>query len=187
MTKNEKIISWDPRAEHIYLIQKINEISGYQYTGQEAPLQQALSYILSVDESKARNILKKAAMTKIEVDNEVANVPKSIKVRVDKDVCDEVDQLFRKISQPPLKRIQRPYFVQVVLSAFYLHLIEESKNLGVRELNEVEEECFSNLSRFNLAVKISEMLFKNLPEDEMFIKELYKTMERRNKVNEADN
>lgn len=187
MTENEKIISWDPKAEHIYLIQKINEISGYQYTGQEAPLQQALSYILSVDESKAKNILKKAAMTKIEVDDEVPNVPKSIKVRVDKNVCDEVDQLFRKISEPPLKRIQRPYFVKVLLIAFYLHLIEESRSLGVRELNEVEEECNDNLSRFNLAVKITEMLFNNLPEDELFIKELFKSMERRNKVNEADN
>ena len=80
----EKIISWDPKKEHVYLIQKINEISGYQYTGQEAPLQQAIPYILSVDRNIVGDVLKRAAKTKIIIDTDVGAIPKSIKVRVDK-------------------------------------------------------------------------------------------------------
>lgn len=183
MPSNEKIISWDPKDEHMYLIQKVNEISGYQYTGQEAPLQQALPYILSVDKSKVGDVLKKAAMTRIKVDSDVGNIPKSIKIRVDKRMCDDVDQLFKN-TFGGLKRIQRPYFVKVVLTAFYLHLVEENANLGVKELSRnVESE---NTDFFALAVTISEMLLQNNVQDNQYIKEIVGIMSKRERISKGD-
>ena len=80
-----------------------------------------------------------------------------------------------------LKRIQRPYFVRVILNAYYLHLLEENKKLGVGGECKYKEkkEDIDNLSRFYLSFKVSEMLLNNRPEDEMLIHEIENIIKKR--------
>ena len=180
--KDEMIISWNPKPEHMFLIKRINDLSGYQYTGQEAPLQLALRYILSLDKNIVGDVLRRAAKTVLVMEFQIENIPKSIKVRVDKNICDKVDEIFRNPDPHKglgLSRIQRPYYVRVVLTAFYLQLYEENKSLGV-DVVEEESEKPGNLFRFNLSVKVADMLLNNTPEDEIYICEIEKIMHRRN-------
>ena len=65
------------------------------------------------------------------------------------------------------------------MTAFYLQLYEENKSLGV-DVVEEESEKPGNLFRFNLSVKVADMLLNNTPEDEIYICEIEKIMHRRN-------
>ncbi|MCR5669726.1 MAG: hypothetical protein K6G10_01860 [Butyrivibrio sp.] len=183
-----KIISYDPKKEHISLMKMINERVGNPMSSQEAPLQQALSYIHNLSDKNAISALKKASLTKIPINEDIQFVPKTIKSRVDKSICDDVDEVFSQISNPPLTRIQRPFFVKVILTAFYTHLIEMDQDAQKKGMELIEEnEQIDNLLRFNISVKVADMLLKNNTEDTLYINEIIDTMTRREKANKKAN
>lgn len=182
----EKYISFDPTAVHISLIRAINEISGSQDRGQQAPLQLAIAFIVNLDDDEAKEVLKRAAQERIQIRPDVGELPKTVKIKVDETLCQKVEELFRSAFNG-LIRIQRPYFVRVILTAYYCHLREEGLKLGVSEKpiptsveNEKDvEEGINNLLRFKVSVDVADMMLHNVLEDDVYIKQIFEIMRRR--------
>lgn len=181
-------IAFDPKEEHMALIESINALSGEQDVGQQAPLQHAIAYLLQLkeelNEQELTRILKVASKTTLEVRPGIS-VPRSIKAWVRKSELETVEEIFRKAFN--ILRLQRPFFVRVLLTSFYLHLREENRKLGVSETpiptsieNENDLEAgINNLLRFQVSVDVSDMMLRNASEDTIYIKEIFEIMRRR--------
>lgn len=188
MNKNNELcyLAFEPKEEQMTLIRGINTLTGGQDVGYQAPIQQAIVYILKLNaeknEEEVTRILKKASKTQVAVRPGIA-VPRAIKVGVRKTELDTVENIFRQAFQ--IQRIQRPFFARVLLTAYFLYLREENKSLGVPEgpvsMDIVEEKADQDdaLLRFRVSVEVADMLLRNAPEDKAYIHQILETVKRR--------
>lgn len=192
MNKNNDqcYLTFEPKEEQMNLIASINTLAGGQDVGYQAPIQQAIVYILKLNaeknEEEVTRILKKASKTQVEVRPGIA-VPRAIKVGVRKKELDTVENIFRQAFQ--IQRIQRPFFARVLLTAYFLYLKEENKKLGVSEepvsMDIVEEKADQDndaLLRFRVSVEVADMLLRNAPEDKAYIHQILETVKKRGEV-----
>lgn len=177
--------------------------------GNQAALQMALSYFIRLSEGKntdeIKGILRRAARTKVRIRQDIAEVviPKSLKIRVDKDSYEKAESLFMKALE--LERIRKPYFARVLLMNCFLMLQEENRDLGVStqsaatDVEPVKEngqrnatnvvyddtqgqrrdETFEKLQRLKEFGIVADMLLRNAPEDEPYIQQILDIVQRR--------
>ncbi len=180
MQEDLKILNYDPSPVHMTLYSKIHELTGAVHRSLEDTTQKALSYLSALSDAECVDALKRASLAKIEIDSDLT-VPKTIKVHVRTEDCAKVDSCFRAMAQPVLRRIQRPFYMRLILMGYYQYLLSERSRLEVQDLTLTEKEGVDNLERFSVSVAVSEMLLKNSPQDHLFIQEVIQTMARRKK------
>lgn len=210
----EYYICFTPTSEHCSLIKDVNELYGGQDMGQQAAMQQSISYFIKVAKERPEEIegiLRRAARTKVQIRQDIV-IPKSLKVRVDKDSYEEAEGLFMKALG--LVQIRRPYFARVLLNNFYIKLLEENRELGVSAVpgaqnaasaepvkengqhnttdavcdiqGQGKDETFEKLQRLKEFGIVADMLLRNAPEDEKYIQQILNIVQRRSE-GEKDN
>lgn len=211
----EFYICFTPASEHCSLIKDVNELYGGQDMGQQAALQQSISYFIKVAKERPEEIegiLRRAARTKVQIRQDIV-IPKSLKVRVDKDLYEEAEGLFMKALG--LVQIRKPYLARVLLMNYYLKLLEENRELGVgtalgspnadasvepvKENNQHnatetvcdisgqgKDETLEKLQRLKEFGIVADMLLRNAPEDEKYIQQILDIVQRRSE-GEKDN
>lgn len=204
----EFYICFTPASEHCSLIKDVNELYGGQDMGQQAALQQSISYFIKVAKERPEEIegiLRRAARTKVQIRQDIV-IPKSLKVRVDKDLYEEAEGLFMKALG--LVQIRKPYLARVLLMNYYLKLLEENRELGVgtalgspnadasvepvKENNQHnatetvcdipgqgKDETLEKLQRLKEFGIVADMLLRNAPEDEKYIQQILDIVQRR--------
>lgn len=178
MEKTKKYISYEAKAEHLYLIDLINENSGYVPT-LHAPLQQAIQYLLSLDKAEAVAGLKAAAVTSLDVPAEYAEKgAKSVKTEVEIADADKADMLF--LEAFAIKKIQRPFFAKILLRMYYNYILREKNKVLKKVPVAVEAEAEYDL--FAIAHEVMDMLFKNEEQDASYIREISELIIKRKKV-----
>lgn len=202
-------ICFTPTEEHLSLILDVNDLYGGQDMGQQAALQQAISYFTKLAEERPEEIegiLRRAARTKVRIRQNIGEIPKSLKVRVDKNAYERAESLF--MDALGLVQIRKPYFARVILMNYYLRLQEENRELGVSvapgsqsvvtsiapvkeegQHNSTdavcdtpergEDETLKKLQRLKEYGIVADMLLRSAPEDETYIQEILKIAKRR--------
>lgn len=182
----EKYICFAPTAEILSLIKEINDSFGGQDMGQQAALQQAVMYLTKYEgqTEEIEKILRRAARSKIKVRQNIGELPKSLKIRIDKNAYEKAERLF--MDALGLVRIRTPYFVRVTLMSFLLAIQKENRELGVSEVPDSytvtsleSAKDTEKLQRVRMYGLIAEMLLRSAPEDEIYIQEIIKIVQKR--------
>lgn len=204
-------ICFAPTEEHLSLILDVNDSYGGQDMGQQAALQQAISDFTKLAEERPGEIeglLRRAARTKVRIRQNIGEIPKSLKVRVDKNAYEKAESVFKDALG--LVRIRKPYFARVILMSYYLRLQEENRELGVNVVpgsqsvaanaapvkedvqpnstdairdtpERGEDETLKKLQRLKEYGIVADMLLRSAPEDETYIQEILNIVQKRSK------
>ena len=164
------ILSYDSTPETDALNSEILRLEGSPDAVQEMPLQRALSYLIELterlDDEQIKAELEKAAKMHIVSPPEKYR-RRSIKAKLPDEYMSKADELFKK--SWGLTRVKRPYFVRVVLSVYYLHLLNTSKSSGVTE---IRLESGRENQRTDKLLRAARLILNDRPEDREIIEQI---------------
>lgn len=186
-TRNEYIyIPARPNEALFSLYEKVTELEPELEQGMDknAITERALKYMDALSETEFEEAVKRAKKRPIECIKQ--DLPTSFKVKEQKALVDRMVQKFKDCLN--ITKLQWLFFLKVVLNAYYIHLLEEryESRPALDSDDEEREKAVGNLLRFYLSVKISDMLLHNMPEDEVYIREITEIMNRRTQNDRID-
>jgi len=128
----------------------------------------AHKYLLSLKKEECEEVLKKANQLVVTV-KEFSDIPKTIKVRILNSDFEKLSNIYKKTFD--LTRMRMSHYSQTILKAYYLHLLEERKKLGIRSREDVnnEQREANTFSNARYGIIFLETLEKNDEVDKSFV------------------